>query len=272
MPVHWADRLYIGNELIVGGWCNWIADAQLYKTYNTWYSFQWLYINPNENIALTSQFNNTNSVLRKYNYTNKDISTCQIEDNISSWYWRVHCIFANKTWTHIYIWTHTNNSIYEYNTTNWDLDSQHMSLYKSKNFWHIIQSIWISDDERYLIVCNPDDSGRVDYPSEFWLYEMTTPWDLSSAVLRRSWTDVLPYNAHWIFFNQNMTQYVACEYSASSWTVHQWNWDILQNNSTPTETHTFWPVWFTIWYVCINDYETRMYWVKESWQILEYTL
>ena len=70
-----------------------------------------------------------------------------------------------------------------------------------------------------------------------------------------------------------MTKCVACEYNASSWTVYQYDRDILNSSSFPsTPTHTLWPMWFTIGYANINEDVTTMYAVRENGYIYQYAL
>jgi hypothetical protein len=245
-----------------------ISKATLSKQFSTWYWFQWLYINPDENVAMTASFGSTWYV-RGYSYTNKDISTATLTGTNTGTP-QAHAVFANKTWTHIYVWLHWNMSsshhdwaIYEYNTSNFSVSG--MTSYKNKSFWHVVQTIWTDVTETYLIVFWDNTSSQI----YIYLYQMTTPWDVSTATLVKSIS--APFNCHWLFFNNEMTKCVACKYDASSWTVYQYDRDIL-NSNTYTQTHSFWPVWFTIGYANINKWGTTMYASRENWYIYQYKL
>lgn len=254
-----------------GGWKWWdnldISTAILSKQFSTGYGFQWLYINPDENVALTSSFWVGDWTVRWYSYSNKDISTCSLTWTNTATI-QSHSVCANATWTHIYVWKHwysnpTSWWVYEYSTTNWSVAN--MASYKNKTLWHIVQTVWINPAETYMVIFG----WATLSDTTVYLYNMTTPWDVSTATLVKSVNVSKSY--HWLFFNDEMTKCVACEYSASSWTVYQYDRDIL-NSNTYTQTHSFWPIWFTVGYPNINEDATRMYLVNESWYIYEYTL
>lgn len=256
-------KVYLGSTLVRPIWWEWndldISTATLSEQFYLWYWYQWLYINPNEDVAITSSHGSP-WVIRWYTYTNKDISTAVLEWTKNPVRY-IHCVCGNNDWTHIYFWTHNDNTIYEYSTTNRSVAN--MTSYKSKDFWVICQCVWVNKTEKYIVIWWVNGSWT------WWeLYEMSTPWDVTTATLLNSWT--LSYNLHGLFFNDSMTKCIACEYSASSWTVHQYDCDLL-NSSSMTQTHTFWPVWFTIWYANVTEDWTKMYAAKESWYIYEYT-
>jgi hypothetical protein len=243
------------------GWSNLdISTATLSKQFATWYGFQWLYINPSEDVALTASYGNPWTI-RGYTYSNADISTATLE-------WtkkpnnKIHCVYANASWTHIYYWTHADGYVYEYSTTNWSVAN--MTSYKSKYFWTACQCVWVDTTEKYLVIWWTWSNGY-----GINLYEMSTPWDITTATLVTTYN--MSYNVHGVVFNDTLDKCVTCEYSASSGTVHQYNWDIL-NSGTPTQTHTFWPVRFTIGYANITADGTKMYAARENGYIYEYTL
>jgi len=244
-------------------WWRWnldISTATLSKQFATWYWFQWLYINPQEDIALTSQYW-TPWTIRWYSFTNKDISTATLDwtkQPVSL----IHCVFWNKNWTHIYFWTHSWKAIYEYTTENWNV--QNMTYSKVKDVWDVVQCIWIDDSETYVVVAWTWNDWH-------WisLLQMLTPWDISTATVIK--TATMSFNIHGIFFDKKMKHCIMCEYNASSWKVHQYDRDILNENS-PTETHILWPVWFTIWYANITSNWKKMYASREDWYIYEYSL
>lgn len=250
---------YIGEYL--EWWDNLdISTATLSKQFATWYSFQWLYINPSENVVLTASYGNPWTI-RGYTYSNKDISTASLE-------WtktpsnHIHCVYTNANWTHIYYWTHADGYVYEYSTTNWSVAN--MTSYKSKNFSTTCQCVWVDSTEKYLVIWWTWSNGY-----GINLYEMSTPWDVSTATLVT--TATMGFNIHGIVFNDTLTKCVMCEYLASSGTVHQYDWDIL-NTSSPTQTHTLWPVGFTIGYANITTGGTKMYAAREDGYIYQYTL
>lgn len=244
-------------------WWRWnldISTATLSKQFATWYWFQWLYINPQEDVALTSQHWSPWTI-RWYSFTNKDISTATLnwtKQPVSL----IHCVFWNKNWTHIYFWTHSWKAIYEYTTENWNV--QNMTYSKVKDVWDVVQCIWIDDSETYVVVAWTWNDWH-------WisLLQMSTPWDISTATVIK--TATMSFNIHGIFFDKKMKYCIMCEYNASSWKVHQYDRDILNENS-PTETHTLWPVWFTIWYANITSNWKKMYASREDWYIYEYSL
>ena len=246
-----------------------ISTATLSKQYSTWYGFQWLYINPNENVALTASFGNPNGTIRGYSYSSKDISTASLTlwNKTSP---QAHSVFANSTWTHIYSWKHGFGNysawwIYEYSTTWWNVGS--MTSYRTLSPWHWIQTVWVNQAETYAICFGaaPDATLYV------YVYEISTPWDISSATEIKAIS--CAKNLHWLFFNDEMTKCVACEYNSSSWTVYQYDRDILNSSSFPsTPTHSFWPVWFTIGYANINESWTTLYAARENGYIYQYTL
>lgn len=242
-----------------------ISKASLFKSYSLWYAFQATYINPNQNRVITCNYSSWN--LKSYTFSNKDISTASLTWT-KTWTTNAHCVYANSTWTHIYYGNHSWNTVTELSTTNWEVSSA--TAYKSKNLWHIIQAFWISPNEDYMVVCNPT-SNSTAANSTLWLYKMTTKWDLSTATLVKTVSNVFAYNCHGIWFDEDMKKCVACAYNSSSWTVYQYERDVL-NSNTPTLSHTLSSVWFTIWYASITDDGTYMYASRENWYIYQYKL
>lgn len=248
-----------------------ISTATLSKQFATWYGFQWLYINPNENIALTAAYGSTWYV-KWYTFTSKDISTVTLDWSSTQTPY-CHCVRANPTWTHIYVgkhWNENNNTwtVYEYTTTSWWVSG--MSSYKTftPSPKHTVQTIWLDATETYMVIVG-SSNWNVGYQVQ--LYTLWTPWDVSTATLTKTANLTTSINRHWLYFNDEMTKCVWCAYNASSWTVYQYDRDILNSNSY-TQTHTFWPVGFTIWYANVNKDGTTMYAAKESWYIYQYTL
>lgn len=237
-----------------------ISTATLSKSYSTWYWYQWLYINPAEDVAITASYGNPWTI-RGYTYSSKDISTATLE-------WtktpsnKIHCVYANANWTHIYYGTHADWYVHEYSTTNWSVAN--MTSYKSISLWVTCQCVWVDSTEKYLVIWGTGSGNR-----GVSVYEMSTPWDVSTASLVA--TGSVSFNIHGIVFNDSLTKCVICEYSASSGTVHQYDWDIL-NTGSPTQTHTFWPVGFTIGYANITADGSKMYAAKEDGYIYEYVL
>lgn len=198
MPVHWADRLYIGDDLIVGGQCKKVYEFDFKQSVSWWTLQSNLYQDATYWICRSSASSWQNEFA--FYEINEDLSNvskitmeCEFWWNTWSWYWSSSCriydhyftdrpswssaVFltsqysTQRTWS----WWHINATLWSWSYMTYEKDKIVLDLANKKwNLWNnstqIATDVTISDSDINLIKSYDAKYIALTLDARYWKY------------------------------------------------------------------------------------------------------